>query len=66
MENAEEKGADGGMNELTVVVRRVKDGISLEKNYVSLPKDYGKESSMDWWAEREIRLHRWLLWTAAC
>ena len=32
------------MSDLTVVVRRMDEGISLREDYVSLPKDYGKKS----------------------
>ena len=32
------------MNERTVVVRRIEEGIALDRDYVALPEDYGKDS----------------------
>ena len=32
------------MSELTVVVRRIESEISMRRDYVSLPRDYGKDS----------------------
>ena len=43
------------MSELTVVVRRIESDISMRRDYVSLPRDYGKDSYFQRLDIQEIR-----------
>lgn len=43
------------MSELTVVVRRIESEISMRRDYVSLPRDYGKDSYFQRLDIQEIR-----------